>query len=220
MYPGWQALNGAAKWHKGRAGGGGGGSRWDEVFWTTNHMRLRVRAILIQCASKQLKKPNFTSGCFCEFVTPWPICSSQPHWQERAWELLALINTEHAASTVHVSMHQGRGVWGEQAVKRSPARKKKKKARWVPIGWETGWMTIDWPSTLIYIHTSFWPNTFSWQAATALTYEDVVCRCCSELGSFTLESSALMQHLLASPTNWLALSRIVILYAEWSQKTL
>ncbi len=90
----------AAKWRVGlksrAAGGGGGGSRWDEVFWTTNHMHLRVRAILIQCASKQLKKPNFTSGSLCEFVTLWPICSSPA--ETRAWELLPLINTEHGAS--------------------------------------------------------------------------------------------------------------------------
>lgn len=57
--------------------------------------------------------------------------------------------------------------------------KKKEEAGWVPRGWEMGWMTIDWLSTLIWIRTSFRPDTLSWQAAMALTYEDVDCRPCS-----------------------------------------
>jgi len=64
-------------------------------------------------------------------------------------------------------------------------------------------MTIDWLSTLICIRISFWLDTLSWQAATALTHEDV------EHGparGLALQSSALMQYLLVFATNWLSLS--------------
>lgn len=53
-----------------------------------------------------------------------------------------------------------------------------------------GWMTIDWLSALICIRISFWPDTFSWRRATALTYQDIVCKPCSALWSAKLCSHA------------------------------
>lgn len=121
------------------------------------------------------------------------VCDSLTHLlvtaaaaEKRAWELLPFINTEHGASCPRcaflVCIKAEEREASKQAAKNSPAKKKRrKKARWVPRGWEMGWMTIDWLSTLICIRISFWPDKLSWQAATALTYEDVVYRPCSEL---------------------------------------
>lgn len=55
----------------GEGGEGGGSSRWDEVFWSTNHMHLRVRAIHIQCGSKQPKTKLYLREplCVCDAVT-------------------------------------------------------------------------------------------------------------------------------------------------------
>lgn len=112
MSPAWRAPGGAAKMHvEVKAEQEAGGSRWAEVFWNTNRVRLRVRAILTQCASKQLEEenqPNSTSGSPREIVALWPICSSQLRRRssERgSFYLLVTLNAAPHASAVRVSMH-------------------------------------------------------------------------------------------------------------------